>query len=138
MNVYRTKMDETLGKGNYEVMRINVPSGPAGGRIAGIRLENGVTFYHGGDTGIFDSMRIIGELYKPDVALIPIGSAFVMNPFQAAHSLKLLRPKVAIPMHYRTFPVLEQSADRFVQFAKQEVPSVKVVALEPGGEFVFE
>jgi len=103
-----------------------------------VRLDGGATFYHGGDTGIFDSMRLIGELYKPDVALIPIGSVFVMDPIQAVASLKLLNPKVAIPMHYKTFPVLEQSADRFVQLAKSETPSVKVVVLEPGEEFVLD
>jgi L-ascorbate metabolism protein UlaG (beta-lactamase superfamily) len=103
-----------------------------------VRLDGGATFYHGGDTGIFQSMSLISEIYGPEVALIPMGSAFVMDPVQAAASLKLLKPKVAIPMHYKTFPVLEQSADRFVELAKRETPSVKVVVLEPGEEFVLE
>lgn len=103
-----------------------------------VKLDGGATFYHAGDTGIFDSMRLIGELYKPDVALIPIGSVFVMDPVQAVAALKLLNPKVAIPMHYKTFPILEQSADAFVALAKKEVPKVKVVVLEPGQEFSLE
>lgn len=97
-----------------------------------IKLEDGKTIYHAGDTGIFESMRTLGDLYNIDLALIPIGSVFVMDPYQAAHSLKLLKPRKAIPMHYMTFPILEQSADRFVQLAKEIAPDVEVVILEPG------
>ncbi len=102
-----------------------------------IRLEDGKTIYHAGDTGIFESMRTLGEIYNIDLALIPIGSVFVMDPIQAAHSLRLLKPKKAIPMHYRTFPVLEQSADRFVQLAKEIAPDVEIIVLEPGQEYVL-
>lgn len=100
-----------------------------------VKLDDGTTFYHAGDTGIFDSMRIIGDLYKIDVALIPIGSVFVMDPVQAVAALKLLNPKVAIPMHYKTSPILEQSAVPFTELAAKETPSVRVVVLEPGQEF---
>jgi len=103
-----------------------------------VKLENGTTIYHAGDTGIFASMGLLGELYKIDVALLPIGSVFTMDPFQAAKALKLLNPKVTIPMHYRTFPILEQDASRFVELAKKEAPRVKVVVLEPGQEHVLE
>ena len=103
-----------------------------------VKLEDGTTIYHAGDTGIFASMGLLGELYKIDVALLPIGSVFTMGPYQAAKALKLLNPKLAIPMHYRTFPILEQDASRFVGLAKKEAPSVKVVVLEPGQEHVVE
>ena len=103
-----------------------------------IKLENGTTIYHAGDTGIFESMRLLGELYPIDVALLPIGSAFVMDPFQAAKALTLLKPKVAIPMHYKTFPILEQDASLFVKLAKEEAPTVKVVVLEPGQAHIVE
>jgi L-ascorbate metabolism protein UlaG (beta-lactamase superfamily) len=103
-----------------------------------VKMEDGTTFYHAGDTGIFESMRLLGELYKLDVALLPIGSVFVMDPVQAAAALKLLKPKVAIPMHYKTFPILEQNANRFVELAKKEAPQVKVVVLEPGQEYKLE
>ena len=107
-------------------------TGSATGYI--IKLEDGTTIYHAGDTGIFESMRLLGELYKIDIALLPIGSCFVMDPYQAAKALTLLKPKKAIPMHYKTFPVLEQSADSFVTLAKKEAPAVEVITLEVGQE----
>ena len=99
-----------------------------------IKLEDGTTLYHAGDTGIFDSMRLLGELYGIDLALLPIGSVFTMDPCQAAKALTLLQPKRVIPMHYKTFPILEQSADRFVELARKEAPDVEVIVLEPGQE----
>ena len=100
-----------------------------------IKLEDGTTIYHAGDTGIFESMRLLGELYSIDLALLPIGSAFTMDPYQAAKALTLLKPKRVIPMHYKTFPILEQSADSFVELAKKEAPEVEVVVLQPGEEY---
>lgn len=100
-----------------------------------LRLEDGSHIYHAGDTGIFESMRLIGELYPLDLALIPIGGCFVMDPYQAAKALKLLRPKRVIPMHYKSFPILEQSADRFVELARKEAPETEVIVLEPGQEY---
>ena len=103
-----------------------------------IRLENGVTIYHAGDTGIFESMRLLGQLYTIDVALLPVGDAFTMGSFQAAKALTLLRPRKVVPMHYGTFPVLEQDASRFVELAKKESPEVEIVVLEPGQEYILE
>lgn len=102
-----------------------------------IRMENGTTVYHAGDTGIFSSMSVLGELYPIDVALLPIGSVFTMDPIQAAHSLTLLRPKNTIPMHFGTFPILEQNADRFKAEAASRAPNTKVVVLKPGEKAEF-
>ena len=102
-----------------------------------IKLEDGTVIYHAGDTGIFDSMRLFGELYGIELALLPIGSVFTMDPVQAAKALTLLKPKKAMPMHYKTFPILEQSADRFVELAKKEAPQVEVIVLEPGQEYTL-
>ncbi len=102
-----------------------------------VKLEDGTTIYHAGDTGIFASMKLLGELYPIDLALVPIGSVFTMDPYQAAKALTLLSPKKAMPMHYRTFPILEQSADRFVELAKKEAPNVEVIVLEPGQEVII-
>ncbi|MBI4618709.1 MAG: metal-dependent hydrolase [Desulfobacterales bacterium] len=101
-----------------------------------IKLENGLTIYHAGDTGVFASMKILGDIYTIDIALLPIGSHFTMDPIQAVAALKLLRPKRVIPMHYKTFPVLEQDASRFVDLAKKEAPGVELIVLEPGEECV--
>ncbi len=107
-------------------------SGAPSGYI--IRLEDGTTIYHAGDTGIFDSMRVLGDLYPIDVALLPIGSVFTMDPVQAVAALAMLKPKKVIPMHYKTFPILEQDASAFVKLAGQEMPDVEVVVLDPNQE----
>jgi L-ascorbate metabolism protein UlaG (beta-lactamase superfamily) len=102
-----------------------------------IRLEDGTTIYHAGDTGIFESMRILGEIYKIDVALLPIGSVFTMDPFQAAQAAKLLSPKMVVPMHYKTFPILVQDPKEFAELAERAVPGVQIKVLNPGQEFMF-
>jgi L-ascorbate metabolism protein UlaG (beta-lactamase superfamily) len=99
-----------------------------------ITLEDGKTIYHAGDTGIFGTMATIGELYPLDLALLPIGSIFTMDPLQAAHALTLLKPKAVVPMHYQTFPILEQGPENFAELAKEKAPDVEVVALKPGEE----
>jgi L-ascorbate metabolism protein UlaG (beta-lactamase superfamily) len=102
-----------------------------------IKLEDGTTIYHAGDTGLFDSMKVFGELYKIDVALLPIGSVFTMDPLQAAWAVKMISPKKVIPMHYKTFPILIQDPKAFVDLTKREAPNVEVVALNPGQEYTF-
>jgi L-ascorbate metabolism protein UlaG (beta-lactamase superfamily) len=102
-----------------------------------VKLDDGYTIYHAGDTGIFATMKILGELYPLDLALLPIGGAFTMDSVQAARALTLLNPKKAIPMHYKTWPLLEQSADTFVELAKKEAPGVEIVVLEPGQELAI-
>ncbi|ADU51865.1 beta-lactamase domain protein [Thermaerobacter marianensis DSM 12885] len=102
-----------------------------------VTLEDGKRVFDAGDTGIHCNMATWAELYPMDVALLPIGSHFTMDPRQAAHALTFLKPKVAIPQHYGTFPLLVQSADDFVHFARQKAPGVEVVVLEPGSSFEF-
>jgi L-ascorbate metabolism protein UlaG (beta-lactamase superfamily) len=90
------------------------------------------TIYHAGDTSLFGDMKLIGEIHRPDVALIPIGDYYTMGPKEAAEAVKLIKPAAVIPMHYKTFPVLESSAKGFINFVKEKAPKVKVVALKPG------
>ncbi|MBC7084887.1 MAG: metal-dependent hydrolase [Methanomethylovorans sp.] len=81
-----------------------------GGRAAGFVLEiNGCSIYHAGDTGLFGDMQLIGDFYKPDVALLPIGGRYTMDPEDAARAVSLVRPKIAIPMHYNTFNMITQN-----------------------------
>ena len=103
-----------------------------------IRLENGATVYHAGDTGTFGSMSLLGQLYKIDMALLPVGGVFTMDPSQASKALPLLKPGKAIPMHCGTFPVLEQDASRFVELARKEAPEVEIIVLNPGQEYQLE
>jgi L-ascorbate metabolism protein UlaG (beta-lactamase superfamily) len=93
------------------------------------------TFYHAGDTGLFGDMKLIGEVHRPDMALIPIGDYYTMGSREAAEAVKLLKPAVVVPMHYQTFPVLESSAENFIKLVKEKAPKVKVVALKPGDTY---
>ncbi len=72
------------------------------------------TVYHAGDTGLFLDMQLIGELTAIDVALLPIGDNFTMGVADAARAVTFLKPRMALPMHYDTFPVIEADPDQFV------------------------
>jgi len=73
----------------------------------------GVTVYHLGDTGLFGDMKLIGEIYKPDIALIPVGDRFTMGPELGTMAAEMIRPKVAVPMHYGTWPLLVSDISAF-------------------------
>jgi L-ascorbate metabolism protein UlaG (beta-lactamase superfamily) len=101
-----------------------------------IEFENGSKLYHMGDTGLFADMKFIGDYYRPDLVLIPIGGHFVMSPQDAAYATReYLRPKFAIPMHYGTFPVLKGTPQEYIQALGPT--ATKVVPLSPGEAFVF-
>ncbi len=102
-----------------------------------IMTSEGV-IYHAGDTGITSEMALIGELYRPDVALLPIGGHFTMDHNEAAKAVELLKPKVAIPMHYGTFPVLYGDPEEFKRIVTSRGLPTKVVVLKPGERFEFK
>jgi L-ascorbate metabolism protein UlaG (beta-lactamase superfamily) len=109
-------------------------SGPDGeylGEPAGlvIELEDGTTLYFAGDTNVFASMQLIGRIYEPDVAVLPIGDHFTMGPREAAVALELLGVKRCVPCHYGTFPLLTGRPDELRRLA----PGVEVHAPELGG-----
>jgi L-ascorbate metabolism protein UlaG (beta-lactamase superfamily) len=85
------------------------------------------TIYHAGDTSLFGDMRLISEIYRPNVALIPIGGYYTMGPSEAAKAIELIKPNVVIPMHYQTFPVLASSAEEFEKAVKERVPAVRLL-----------
>lgn len=93
--------------------------------------------YHSGDTGIFGDMRLIGELYNPEIACLPIGSYYTMGPREAAEAVKMIEPEIVIPMHYLTFPVLEQSAKGFLEELRSRDLEVESVILNPGERYEF-
>lgn len=104
-----------------------------GGEPAGfiITLEDGKTIYHAGDAGVFADMAFIGSYYEPDIAMVPIGGHFTMDPAHAAYAVReLLKPEVAVPMHYGTFPPLKGTPDEF-KAALGDFPG-EVVVMEPG------
>ena len=87
--------------------------GEAAGFI--VKLENGQTIYYAGDTSLFGDMKLIGELYRPDIAFLPIGDRFTMGPDTAAIAAKWLGVKQVVPMHYGTFPLLTGTAEQLEQ-----------------------
>ncbi len=102
-----------------------------------LTLPTGQVIYHAGDTGIFGDMELLGQLYGIDVALLPIGSVYTMDPLQAAAAVDLLAPQVVFPMHYGTFPALVQDAREFTRLVGEKAPQVKVIAPEPGQVWEF-
>jgi len=102
-----------------------------------IELENGFKIWHMGDTGLFGDMRLIGETYKPDLVLIPIGGHFTMGPQDAAIAVRdMIKPKYAIPFHYGTFPLLRGTPAEFIS-ALGPNSSTRVVVPEPGQKVDF-
>lgn len=108
-----------------------------GGNPAGfvIKIKNGPTIYHSGDTAYFTDMALIGE-QKIDVALINIGGHFGMEPAMAARAVKAVHPRLVIPQHYGTFPVLTQSPKEFAERVGKMVIRVKI--MKPGATVKFK
>jgi L-ascorbate metabolism protein UlaG (beta-lactamase superfamily) len=104
-----------------------------GGEPAGyiIRMPGGFTIYHAGDTALFGDMKLIAELYKPELAMLPIGDRFTMGPREAAYAIRLLGVKHVIPMHYATFPFLTGTVEGLRQEAR-DIAGLEIHALKPG------
>ncbi|WP_201745332.1 metal-dependent hydrolase [Alteribacter lacisalsi] len=101
------------------------------GMPAGILLfAEGKTVYHAGDTALFSDMKILGERYDIDAAFLPIGDNFTMGPDDAALAAEWIGARKVIPVHYNTFPVIEQNPDSFVQ----ALPGGAGVVMNPGDE----
>jgi L-ascorbate metabolism protein UlaG (beta-lactamase superfamily) len=122
-------MTQAVHSSTMDVSGKMVPAGEAGGFV--VQFPNGFTVYHAGDTAVFKDMELIKELYQPELALLPIGSHYVMNPREAALACRLIKPKWVIPMHYKTFPVLTGTPEELIELLKAE-PEIKVIVLQPG------
>jgi L-ascorbate metabolism protein UlaG (beta-lactamase superfamily) len=106
------------------------------GEACGVILTtNGVSLYHAGDTSLFSDMKLIGEQFKPDIALLPIGDRFTMNPSEAAQAASWTKCKLAIPIHYNTFNLLTGTYDEFA--AACEKLGVESKELTPGQSIGF-
>ncbi len=101
-----------------------------GGEACGyvIEFSNQVKIYHAGDTNVFGDMKIIHDLYAPDIAMIPIGDHYTMSPREAAYACSLLKAKTVIPMHFATFPMLTGRPSDLQKLAQ----GVKVLEMKPG------
>lgn len=101
-----------------------------------LEMENGYRIYHMGDTGLFGDMKFIGEYYKPNLVLIPIGGHFVMSPADAAYAVKnYLKPQFALPIHYGTIPVLKGTPAEFAVALGNEAG--KMLIVNPGEKVEF-
>ncbi len=105
-----------------------IPAGEAAGFV--IEFENGTRVYHAGDTAVFSDMKLIGEIYRPSIAALPIGDLYTMSPVEAAVAAKLLGVKTVLPIHHSTFPALTGTPDALRGHLKGS--GIEVLALQPG------
>ena len=103
-----------------------------------IEMPGGHTIYHAGDTGLFGDMSLIADRFKLDLALLPAGGVFTMDGPLAAKAAALLGVPVAMPIHYKTFPVLAQNADAFVEALKECAPGCRPLVMNPGDMVVLD
>ena len=96
-----------------------------------VEFKNGFVAYHAGDTAAFKDMELIRELYHPELAMLPIGSHYVMSPAEAALACRMLKPRWVIPMHYGTFQALTGTPEELIERLKGE-PEITVIPLKPG------
>ena len=107
--------------------------GTAGGYV--VRMPEGYTFYHAGDTALFSDMQLIAELYRPELAFLPIGDLFTMDPEQAARACRFLEVQRVIPIHWGTFPLLTGTPEQLGQAIGDLGARCEVVTLSPGESY---
>ncbi|MEY4668459.1 MAG: hypothetical protein RL518_1158 [Pseudomonadota bacterium] len=106
------------------------------GEACGVLLSSyGTSLYHAGDTSLFSDLKLIGEQFQPEIALLPIGDRFTMGPSEAAQAAAWIKCKVAIPIHYKTFDLLTGTYDEFA--AACDRLGVVSKELEPGASMTF-
>jgi L-ascorbate metabolism protein UlaG (beta-lactamase superfamily) len=121
-------MTEALHSSSIDASGFRFDGGCPAGFVIGI---GGHSIYHAGDTGVFGDMQLIGELYEPEIAFLPIGDRFTMGIKEAIKAVELIRPKIVVPMHYNTFDVIRQDPEEFKRAVEAKVDT-KVVIMKPG------
>jgi len=120
---FKTHAMQIGGAYNFDFARVRLspalhgsmtPDGCYAGLAAGIILTlSGKTIYHCGDTGLFLDMKLIGEMHEIDIMLVPVGGNYTMDIPDALLAVKWVQPKLAIPMHYNTFPPIKCDPEPF-------------------------
>jgi L-ascorbate metabolism protein UlaG (beta-lactamase superfamily) len=123
----RVTMTEAIHSSSFDEGGIVYLGEPAGFVV---KLENGQSFYFAGDTALFSDMKLIGEIYRPDIAFLPIGDRFTMGPDTAAMAARWLNVKQVVPMHYGTFPLLTGTPAQLQQALADA--GIQVLELKPG------
>ena len=108
-----------------------------GGAAAGyiVKLSGGFTFYHAGDTALFSDLQLIADLYRPELAFLPIGDFYTMDPQQAARACRYLNVRKVVPVHWGTFPVLTGTPRKLVEALEDLGVACEVLALQPGDTY---
>lgn len=107
-----------------------VAAGPPVGFV--LQIKDGPTIYHTGDTDVNYGMKLVGRMYNVDLMLLAIGGHFTMDPKRAAVATELVNPKMAMPMHYGTFPVLSGTPKEYKKHLKKMKTRARVVVMQPG------
>jgi L-ascorbate metabolism protein UlaG (beta-lactamase superfamily) len=102
--------------------------GEAAGYV--LALEDGRVIYYAGDTCLFGDMRLIGEMYRPEIAFLPIGDRFTMDPAAAARACEMLGVRQVVPMHWGTFPLLTGTPAQLEALVRPK--GIDVLTLQPG------
>lgn len=126
---FKISMTHAMHSNSIDEDGVRLYAGEPAGYL--ISLPGGVIIYHAGDTALFGDMKLLGELYKPDIAMLPIGDRFTMGPREAAQAIRFLGVKHVIPMHYATFPFLTGTPEA-LQLQAKDIPGLTIHALEPG------
>lgn len=96
-----------------------------------VQLSDDVRIYFAGDTCVFGDMKLIGEMYKPTIAVLPIGDRYTMGPLEASYAIRLLNVKEVIPFHYGTFPQLTGTPNELKELTS-DIPGLKIHVLKAG------
>jgi L-ascorbate metabolism protein UlaG (beta-lactamase superfamily) len=96
-----------------------------------LEFENGTRVYHAGDTGVFGDMKLIAELYRPSIAVLPIGDHFTMSPYEAAAAAKMMGVSTVVPIHHSTFPILTGTPAELRKHLADRT-DIQVLGLKPG------
>lgn len=96
-----------------------------------VRLSDNISIYFAGDTSVFADMKLIGDIYKPDIAVLPIGDRFTMGPLEAAYAIRLLNVKHVVPFHYATWPFLAGTPEELKE-RTSDITDLHIYALKAG------
>jgi L-ascorbate metabolism protein UlaG (beta-lactamase superfamily) len=94
-----------------------------------LSILNGPVIYHSGDTNVFGDMKLIAQLYQPEIAMLPIGGYYTMGPKEAALAVRLIEPKMVLPLHFGTFAPLKGTPEQLIELIDE---SIQVVRCAPG------
>jgi L-ascorbate metabolism protein UlaG (beta-lactamase superfamily) len=135
MNIGGTVQLEDVAVTMVEAKHSAGVQGKNGTQYAGVAVgfvltvTGGPVLYHSGDTTVFGDMKLIKELYHPELAMLPIGGFYTMGPREAALAAQFLEPKAILPIHFGTFPPLTGTPDELAGFLKG---AIEVIRIAPG------